>query len=64
MSETQWLTFTLAGYIVGMIAIGVWASRRTRNQQDFFLAGGRLGPWIAALSASASSSSAWFLLGV
>jgi sodium/proline symporter len=64
MSETQWLTFTLAGYIVGMIAIGVWASQRTRNQQDFFLAGGRLGPWIAALSASASSSSAWFLLGV
>ncbi|MEE9136523.1 MAG: sodium/proline symporter [Gammaproteobacteria bacterium] len=64
MSETQWLSVTLAGYVVGMIAIGLWASRRTRNQEDFFLAARRLGPWIAALSASASSSSAWFLLGV
>ncbi|MCA9711709.1 MAG: sodium/proline symporter, partial [Myxococcales bacterium] len=30
----------------------------------FFLGGRRLGPWVAAISASASSSSAWTLLGV
>ena len=39
-------------------------NRRTKNTSDYFLGGGKLGPWVAALSASASSSSAWTLLGV
>ena len=64
MSETQWVAITLAVYMLGMIVIGFWAQRRTRDQQDFFLGARRLGPWVAALSASASSSSAWILLGV
>jgi len=55
---------TLVGYLVLLVAIGVWASRRTHDAADFFLGGRRLGAWIAALSASASSSSAWTLLGV
>jgi len=55
---------TLIVYKVVLIAIGVAASRRTKDQTDFFLAGRQMGPWVAALSASASSSSAWTLLGV
>lgn len=55
---------TLVAYKLILIGIGFWASKRTHNQKDFFLAGGSLGPWVAALSASASSSSAWTLLGV
>ena len=55
---------TLVGYFALLVVIGVWASRRTHDAADFFLGGRRLGPWIAALSASASSSSAWTLLGV
>ncbi|MEO0421081.1 MAG: sodium/proline symporter [Pseudomonadota bacterium] len=55
---------TLVTYQVLLIAIGWWASRRTHDSVDFFLGGRNLGGFVAAISASASSSSAWTLLGV
>ncbi|MGH9457587.1 MAG: sodium/proline symporter [Thermoanaerobaculia bacterium] len=58
------ILLTLVVYNGALIGIGVWASRRTRDDSDFFLGGRQLGAWVAALSASASSSSAWTLLGV
>ncbi|MGD8580435.1 MAG: sodium/proline symporter [Lysobacterales bacterium] len=58
------ILWTLIGYQALMLAIGWWASKRNRDSEDFYLGGRRLGPWVAALSASASSSSAWSLLGV
>ena len=47
-----------------LIGVGLWAKGRNKDAADFYIAGRRLGPWIAAISASASSSSAWTLLGV
>ncbi|HUP45096.1 MAG TPA: sodium/proline symporter [Thermoanaerobaculia bacterium] len=64
MSRTHAILVTLITYKIALIAIGIWASRRTHDDSDFFLGGRRLGGWVAALSASASSSSAWTLLGV
>lgn len=58
------LIATMLAYLVALFAIGLWAQRRTADTSDFHLAGRRMGPWVAALSASASSSSAWTLLGV
>lgn len=55
---------TLVAYLVVLLGVGVWAQRRVGDTSDFHLAGRRLGPVVAALSASASSSSAWTLLGV
>lgn len=55
---------TLVAYLVVLLVIGIWAQRRVGDTADFHLAGRRMGPIIAALSASASSSSAWTLLGV
>ncbi|MAE75557.1 MAG: sodium:proline symporter [Planctomycetes bacterium] len=55
---------TLVVYKIVLLAIGVLASRRTQDGADFFLAGRRMGPIVASISASASSSSAWTLLGV
>ena len=55
---------TIILYNFLLIAIGFWAKKRTNNQDDFYLGGRGLGPFVAALSASASSSSAWSLLGV
>jgi sodium/proline symporter len=64
MSRAEAILATLLVYMGVMLAIGVWASRRTRDETDFLLGGRKLGAWVAALSASASSSSAWTLLGV
>ena len=55
---------TLIAYQVLMLGIGWWASRRNADSTDFYLGGRKLGGLVAALSASASSSSAWSLLGV
>ena len=55
---------TLVAYQLLMLGIGWWASRRNADSTDFYLGGRRLGGVVAALSASASSSSAWSLLGV
>lgn len=64
MSPEVAILTTLIVYKVALLAIGLWAQRRTRDGEDFVLAGRRMGPLVAALSASASSSSAWTLLGV
>jgi sodium/proline symporter len=58
------ILITVIVYQLLMLAIGWWASKRNRDSEDFYLGGRRLGPLVAALSASASSSSAWSLLGV
>ncbi len=58
------LPLTLLLYLAALLAIGAWAARRTADSDDFHLGGRRLGPFVASLSASASSSSAWSLLGV
>ncbi len=55
---------TLSLYAVVMLTIGLWAARRSREGAAYLLADRGLGPWVAGLSASASSSSAWTLLGV
>ena len=55
---------TIIIYNFLLIAIGFLAKERTSNQDDFYLGGRGLGPWVVtALSASASSSSAWSLSG-
>ncbi|MFU8821581.1 MAG: sodium:solute symporter family transporter, partial [Gammaproteobacteria bacterium] len=64
MSRAEAIFYTLVVYKVALVAIGLWATRRTRDTGDFFLGGRRLGGWVAAISASASSSSAWTLVAV
>ena len=64
MTNTTAILSTLIIYKIVLIIIGVWANKRTHTTSDYFLGGRKLGPWVAALSASASSSSAWTLLGV
>ncbi|MDG2423854.1 MAG: sodium/proline symporter [Phycisphaerales bacterium] len=52
-------------YTVLVIGVGVWSSRKaSRSDEEYFLAGRSLGPWVAALSASASSESGWVTLGL
>jgi Na+/proline symporter len=54
---------TLVGYALGLVAISVWATRKAKTEESFFLGERNLGPWVAGLAYAASSSSAWVLLG-
>lgn len=58
------ILLTLVAYQVALLGLGLLAQRRTRDEADFLLGGRALGPLVAAISASASSSSVWTLLGV
>jgi len=52
-------------YSIAIVGLGLAAARtKDRSDDDFFLAGRSLGPWLAALSASASSSSGWTTIGL
>lgn len=61
----EWaILITLVVYQLTLLGIGFFAQRRTRDATDLYLGGRRLGPFVAAISAAASSSSVWTLLGV
>ncbi|TXS91990.1 sodium/proline symporter [Parahaliea maris] len=62
--DTTTVLVTLVLYKALLIAIGFWAQRRTHTSEDYFLGGRQLGPVVAAISYSASATSAWTLLGV
>ncbi|MDO6710320.1 sodium/proline symporter [Aliiglaciecola sp. 2_MG-2023] len=63
MSNQSYILVVLVVYKLVLLGIGFWAQRRVKNSDDFFLGGRGLGPFVAAVSYSASSSSAWKLLG-
>ncbi|KAA8734989.1 sodium/proline symporter PutP [Acinetobacter qingfengensis] len=56
------ITFIL--YIIGMVGIGLYAYRATRNFSDYILGGRSLGSFVTALSAGASDMSGWLLMGL
>ncbi|WP_164503488.1 sodium/proline symporter [Pleionea sediminis] len=64
MADATIVLLTLVLYKITLLGIGIWAKSKNRSSSDFFLASRELGPWTAALSACASSSSAWTLLGI
>lgn len=51
-------------YLLGMLAIGFWVSKRTSTVSDFYLGGRKLGPFVTAMSAEASDMSSWLLMGL
>lgn len=56
------LAFVL--YLGMMIYIGLKTASKNNTSADFFLGGRKVGPWVTALSAEASDSSAWLLMGL
>ncbi|MGV7220706.1 MAG: sodium/proline symporter [Nitrospinales bacterium] len=50
-------------YMLVMIAIGYITSRRTQSTEQFFLADRDIKAWVTAISSTASSESAWAVLG-
>lgn len=63
MAIGVWISLIL--YFVLMLAIGVYAWRKsTSNSEEYMLGGRNLHPAVAALSAGASDMSGWLLLGL
>jgi len=54
----------ICGYFAAVIAIGFWAARRIKNQEDYFLGGRRFGKFIQTFAAFGQSTSADNAVGV
>ena len=63
MERSTAILVALLAFLLALVAIGVRASRQTTSSDGFYLGGRSLGPWVAALAANASSSSAWSIVG-
>lgn len=66
MSDKQIFVAAFAAfYTVAIIAFGIWKARhRKASDEDYFLGGRLLGPWVTAFSGAASAESGWVLLGL
>jgi len=51
-------------YLGMMIFVGLKSAKNNNSASDFFLGGRKIGPFVTALSAEASDSSAWLLMGL
>ena len=58
------VSITIGAYLVFMVLIGVYYSRKNRSTDDFYLGGRKLGPFVTAMSAEASDMSGWLLMGL
>ena len=58
----QIIAFVL--YLGLMVFVGLRSAKSNETSSDFFLGGRKIGPWVTALSAEASDSSAWLLMGL
>lgn len=54
----------IAVYLIGMVLIGYWFSKKNETSGDFYLGGRKLGPFVTAMSAEASDMSSWLLMGL
>ncbi len=52
----NWELFGISLYILSMLFVGVWVSRRIKTEDDYFLGGRTLGPFLATFSIFAT----WF----
>ena len=55
---------TFALYLLLMLGIGIYFSRKTLDLGDYYLGGRRMNKWVVALSAQASDMSGWLLMGL
>lgn len=51
-------------YLMSMVAVGLFFSKKKLSNSEYVLGGRSLNPWVAAMSAQASDMSGWLLTGV
>lgn len=63
-STIGWILAAFVVYLLIMILIGAYYSKKNNSAEDYFLGGRKLGGFVAALSAQASDMSGWLLMGL
>ncbi len=63
-SQTIAMIIAFVLYLGLMVFVGIRSAKSNNSASDFFLGGRKVGPWVTALSAEASDSSAWVLMGL
>lgn len=54
-------------YFIIIVSVGIYFFIKERNydtEENFFLGGRQMGPWVTAMSSTASDMSAWLLMGL
>ncbi len=65
MTTSQILIITsIIIYMLMVVGIGVYFSKKNKSSDDFYLGGRTLGPIVTAMSAEASDMSSWLLMGL
>lgn len=64
VSRETAILIALIAFLIGLLLVGLRARKKTQDSDGFYLGGRSLGPWVTALAANASSSSAWSIVGV
>ena len=65
MTTTQIIIFiTILVYLLMVLGIGVYYTKKSNTVDDFYLGGRKLGPFVTAMSAEASDMSSWLLMGL
>ena len=55
---------TIVVYLIGMLFVGVYFTKKNNSASDFYLGGRTLGPLVTAMSAEASDMSSYLLMGL
>ena len=64
MNASIYILIAIIVYLLGMLSIGAFYSKRNNSSADFYLGGRKLGPIVVAMSTEASDMSSWLLMGV
>ena len=57
------IVWTAVVYLAVVVAIGLWAMRRTRNARDFFIAGQSLGLLVTGMATMSAAFSGFVFIG-
>lgn len=64
MFNAEMIAFLGYFIILFFVALIFFFNGGNKNQEDYFLGGRSMGPWVTAMSAQASDMSAWLLMGL
>ena len=64
MISSEIIVFVGYFIILLFVALAFFFNGSNKDQEDYFLGGRTMGPWVTAMSAQASDMSAWLLMGL